>query len=60
MKVGISKDEMYPVYEIVDANTSWAAKTLEVPQDLIDRDIQAANAFAVTQNEIEALFDKAT
>ena len=56
MKVGIFKDEMYPVYEIVGENTTGIDKTIEIPDDLIAREREAYRVFVGIQNEIEALY----
>ena len=59
MKVGITKDEMWPVYQIVPVtqeNMGWVEKIIEVPDDLIAREHKAYRAFAGIQNEIEALY----
>ena len=56
MKVGISRDEAWPVYDIHDPEDSWAEVVIDVPQELLDRDKAAGNAYSDTQQEIGVLF----
>ena len=58
MKVGVTQEEKYPVYEIDLDNHTPEAMRLEVPDDLIQRYTEVMKLFKEVQAELAAIFLK--
>ena len=59
MKVGINKEELYPVYCIYTATSPDVDVVADIPQKLLDRELQTLGAWVEVQNELEVYYAEA-
>ena len=55
MKARLTKDEWYPVYDIIESENS-IGETVEIPDHLVAEHKAAAAAFDAVQRELDKLY----